>query len=205
MKIKLVGNTTAVAAGALLLLSSVNVSGAVTVEAGAAIVETSGLRLYAARAYLRENRTSSLTAPQLRVSVPVGESWTVGAGYGYYATFRGFGVSPDSDVFNQGGIASQVLTPFSSAEKIHEVNLDLRFRRALSESWMIEAGPTLSLFHSRATIFTRSFTANDVRLGGAAFVRASITEQWSVAAGYRYAAPPDRTFHLLTLIVARSF
>ena len=197
----------AVAAGALLFVSSVQIAGAVpvTLEAGVAIVETSGLRRYAAQRFLTENRTSSLAAPQLRVSMPVGDSWVVGAGYGYYATLRGHGVSPSSDVFDDGGSSLQVVTPFSSEERIHEATLDVRYRLPLSAGVAVEVGPTLSWFYSRATIWNRSFTADDVRLGGAINFLCPINERWAVHAGYRYAAPPDRTLHMLVLTASRSF
>ena len=181
------------------------VAAPITVEAGVALVGSSGLRRYAARTYLTQNETSSIIAPQVRASVPVGDTFTVGAGYSFYATFRGKGVAPTSDVFNEGGIALQVITPFSSSEKIHEFNLDLRYRATLSERWLFEAGPTLSLFHSRAEIWNRTFSANDLRLGGAAEVRCSLDGSWSVGAGYRYAAPPDRRLHIFSVALARDF
>jgi hypothetical protein len=177
----------------------------VTVEAGVAIVETSGLRRYAAQRFLTENRTSSLAAPQLRVSVPVGERFVAGAGYGSYATFRGHGVAPSSDVFNEGGNALTVMTPFDSAEKINEASIDLRYQFAVANGIWLEAGPTLSLFHSRAKIARRSFTENDVRLGGAVNFRCPLNDRWAVRAGYRYAAPPDRKLHLFVLTASRTF
>ena len=192
---------------ALALISSRQVANAVpvTVEAGVAIVETSGLRRYAAQRFLTENRTSTLSAPQLRVSVPAGDSWAIGAGYGYYATFRGFGVAPTPDIFDQGGIWAQVITPFTSAEKIHEASVDLRYRLKVAQGVSLELGPTASLFHSRARIAWRSFTENDVRLGGAINFVCPMNERWAVRAGYRYAAPPDRTLHILSLTIAREF
>lgn len=192
-----------IAAG-FVFLSQAAIASSLTIEAGVALVESSGLRRYAAKRFLTNNETSSLAAPQLRVSMPVGESWVVGAGYAYYATFRGSGGAPTPDVFDEGLIVIQIPVIFSSSEKIHEASLDLRYRWHLSERASVDAGPTLSLFHSKATIWTRSFSATDLRLGGVVQLKYALSEAWTAGVAYRYAAPPDRTLNIFALTVSWS-
>lgn len=191
-------------AAAFVFLSQAAIASPVTFEAGVALVESSGLRRYAAKRFLTTSETSAVTAPQLRVSMPVGESMVVGIGYAHYATFRGRGVAPSSDIFDEGIPALQVISPFRSAEKIHDASLDLRYRWSVSKNASIEFGPVLSVFHSRARIAHRSFSATDLRLGGVLQLNCALSGPWTVGVGYRYAAPPDRTLNIFALTASYS-
>jgi opacity protein-like surface antigen len=181
-----------------------------SVEAGVAYVDISGVRSYAAGANLSKNETSAIAAPFLRATCGLG-NWELGLGYSYYGDLKGSGVAGSSDIFNEGGIASTVLTEVVSTEDIHEFNFDARYVVDLKHGLSLDLGPTLSLFHSRAKIGTRaapsirSFSDTELSLGGALRLNYQINERWSAGLGYRYAAPTDRHFHIVSLNASYKF
>ena len=102
-------------------------------------------------------------------------------------------------------------TEVVSHEDIHEFNFDARYVLDLKNGLSLGLGPTLSLFHSRAKIGTRatprirSFSDTDLSLGGALRLNYQINERWSAGLGYRYAAPTDRHFHIVSLDASYKF
>ena len=51
----------------------------------------------------------------------------------------------------------------------------------------------------------RSFSDTDLSLGGALRLNYQINERWSAGLGYRYAAPTDRHFHIVSLDASYKF
>ena len=138
-------------------------------------------------------------------------NWELGLGYSYYGDLKGSGFAGSSDIFNDGGLAIPVITEVVSHEDIHEFNFDARYVLDLKNGLSLGLGPTLSLFHSRAKIGTRatprirSFSDTDLSLGGALRLNYQINERWSAGLGYRYAAPTDRHFHIVSLDASYKF
>ena len=195
---------------AALVAASAAQAASPSVEAGVAYVDISGVRSYAAGSNLSKNETSSKAAPFLRATYGLG-NWELGLGYSYYGDLKGSGFAGSSDIFNDGGLASPVITEVLSHEDIHEFNFDARYVLDLKNGLSLGLGPTLSLFHSRAKIGTRatprirSFSDTDLSLGGALRLNYQINERWSAGLGYRYAAPTDRHFHIVSLDASYKF
>jgi opacity protein-like surface antigen len=171
----------------------------VELQVGLAHARVDGVRGYAASRYLRTSKTDSVSAPFVRASLPVSERMAASVAYSYFGTIKAAGAAPTSDIFDEGGVALTVVTPFQSSEKIHELSFGISYSWQTSERFSVELGPEASLFHSRATIANRSFSEEDLRLGARAGTQYKISEAWSLSLGYRFVAPPSRTLHVFTL------
>lgn len=177
----------------------------VVLEAGMSYAATSGVRRYAAPD-LSHSSTSNVAVPFLRASTMPSPNWHIGVRYSYIADLKGRGVSPDSNIFKDPSlVALPVITPFTSKEDIHEISLDLRYSWQLAKGLAFQLGPVGSVFHSRAKISWRSFSDTEFRLGGVADLRYSMSSQWQLALGVRYARPTDRDITLYSISGAYRF
>lgn len=196
-----------------------------SVEMGAAGVAVKGIRTHEVPSRkIGRNDRPQVPAGYLRVARALGERWSVGAGYTRYGTLRASGASANGDIFDRGGVVTQAVVPLEMNERVQEFTLDGRGRWQWSKRWAIEAGPVVSLFRSEAELGSVRFQMSspsgpaqkvffpiarydgtDLRLGGVLAAEFTLAEKWVVRTGYRYAAPPDRTLHVVSLGLARRF
>ena len=192
---------------ALLVVSALAVtsfarSASLTSEAGVSYAAISGVRSYAAPD-LTHSDTSGLAVPFIRVSTDLADDWRLGVSYSYIGNLEGSGTSPTTNIFRDPNVASaQILTPFHSSERIHELALDLRYAWHGADRLSLQLGPVASLFQSKATIANRSFSSTEVKLGAVADLRYDLTKEWQLAVGIRYSQPTDRKITQFTFSVA---
>ena len=211
---------------AALAILPATLAAAPTLEIGAASVEVSGIRPYAAKQNLSKNETDHVTVPIMRLGYPVTRDFSLGLSYCHYADLQSSGWS-GLDVFNEappGSVMAAVVVPVRGSEDIREFALDGRYHFTVTERIGLELGLMLSQFHSKAEIgyglwvsdpsgqptrFTyiqrREFKADDFRLGATVAVRFTLAKAWSLIASYRDAAPPERRLHLYGLALEYRF
>jgi hypothetical protein len=168
------------------------------IEGGVGYAAISGVRPYQAPD-LTESDTSGVLAPYVRISTDISRHWSTGIGYVRLGGLKGHGVASSADIFHRGGPAPQVLTPFSSRERIDDWSWDVRFRWSLGPRSEIDLGPVVSVAHSRARIADEEFGKTEATLGAVAGLRYGLSKDWSLALGYRLYRPRDRTISILSL------
>jgi len=210
----------ALAGGLVCLLATTGpvqaVDGSWLVEASVASVAVDGIRTYAVPSRkLAKNDRSHVAAGSLRIARDFGDRWSAGVAYTRYGQLRASGASGTPDIFEQGGIALQVVVPLEMVERIDEWSLDARRRWQVSPRLAIEAGPVLSCFISEAELGTSNlvgtigspitqriysrianYSATDFRLGGWVEAKMALTSRLSASIAYRYAAPSNRSLHI---------
>jgi hypothetical protein len=196
-----------------------------TIETGGARVGVNGIRSYALPpSKMRLNVTRQVNAAFLRIGYTLSPRGSLGFGYTGFETLRAMGASPDSDIFDRGGVAFPAVVPLEFAERIREYSFDAQWHWSLGRKLEIAGGPVLSAFDSAADlgsattvstitgsqvrrVYTRfaRYHETDLRLGGTLALRLELSRRWSLASGYRYAAPPARLLHIWSASVAGRF
>ncbi len=181
----------------------------------------SGTRAYDAASgkNTNQNDTSTRFAPGISFSYHLASEWFVGASYRYIDDVKGSGLARSADIFNRGGAAIEVLTPYNYSENIHQWSLNAGYSKMLDERWSIKVGPSADINVSRADFIANyptatfaaggvpiaRFSKTDLTFGAFLSVACRIDDHWSFGANYRYSAPPKRSLNSVGVMLAYGF
>jgi predicted porin len=182
-------------------------------EVGISYLEASGFN-----AYGTDNPINEFEGLKQNSAVPyigyryTNNNWRVRFGYQDYGSFKRNGISPSSDVFNQGGLNLPVLTPFTVKEDISNFNLDLTRLFPINDQWTFEAGPSINFVKQRASVIN---TSNQVRLlktnrsneqlGALVGMSYAFNDQLDLTMNYRFNKASDIDLHTFGLNLAWTF
>lgn len=195
----------------LCLSASTAPASPLSLEAGVAYAHLSGLYSPTWEYKPLSNDKSDFAIPEISLRYRLTDNWAVSVGYAHYSDLRSMGVTglralDPSD--NPIGIDYPAL----GKQRLDEFDAKLLYAYELSPRLRVEAGPVLSLLHSRYTyeLYGSSqqtslpfqdwnIERNDLRLGAQAGFRYDLTDRLILSLNYRYVAPVGREAHLVGL------
>lgn len=182
-------------------------------ELGVSYLDASGFN-----AYGTDNARNVLSGAEQSDSVPylgyryTNNNWRVRVGYQDYGSFKRAGLSPDSDVFDQGGLSLSVETPFQVKEEVSNINLDLTRLFSINDQWTFEVGPSVNFVKQRATVVNTSnqvrllkINNNRVQVGALVGMSYAFSEQFDVNMNYRFNQASKVDLHTLGVNLAWTF
>lgn len=182
---------------------------------GIAYADISGINAYKANSTRNTNAqvTNGLSVPFFFVSKTIADKFSLSYRYSYYGEIKSKGVSPDSDIFNQGGISLPVVTEYQFKERMHENTLAINYTILDKKQWLIALGPNLSLTRSNVEFFdvtqnNRSinvFSETDYSIGAELSASYNIRRNMNIIFNYRYSSTGNKDISLLELAMSYQF
>jgi hypothetical protein len=102
----------------------------------------------------------------------LGEKFHISAEYSSFNNIESKGISPSTDVFNEGGLAFTALTEYNITEDIHELTISVLYEAWSNDNWNLNFGPALSISYSDtdfelplSNFHLRNYTETDETMG----------------------------------------
>lgn len=164
--------------------------------------DISGVRTFDADQHQIYDLTDNLLVPSFYIKRQLAEKFNISAEYSYFNNIQSKGVSPNSDIFNEGGNSFPAFTQYKITEDIQELSFSFLYEVWSHNNWTLNLGPTLSFsfsdtdFKDRLNRNLRTYTETDVTIGFQTGLEYQTSRNFVTGVNYRFSNLPHRDVHL---------
>lgn len=168
----------------------------------------SGVQAFEASKNSNRNLSKELLVPSISISKAIGVKANASLRFTRFENLKAEGESSDTDVFGEADLGFPVVTHYGIKEKMDEVTFSYVYKILKISNFDIQFGPNLSYFNSDATFNITTFDLPDqirsrssYAFGAEANATIELSDKVRAELNYRFANPPDRDIHIVSLAV----